>query len=68
VKWIIEVCVIIRTIAPYNIFSMVEVKLTFSVYLAKIKKSAYFTIWLFFATIHGSHCTFGISTNFYLYL
>ena len=43
-EWIIEVRVIIRTIAPYNIFSMVEIKLTFSVCLAKIKKSAYFTI------------------------
>ena len=35
-EWIIEVRVIIRTIAPY--FSMVEIKLTFSVCLVKIKK------------------------------
>ena len=47
-----------------------------SVYLAKIKKSAYFTIQFFlllfmglialFGTIHESHYT--ISTYFYLYL
>ena len=47
-----------------------------SVCLAKIKKSAYFTIQFIFATIHGPHCTFGtihgshyiILVNFYFYL
>ena len=47
-----------------------------SVCLAKIKKSAYFTIQFIFAIIHGSHFTFGIIhgshyiilVNFYFYL
>ena len=34
----------------------------FSVCLAKIKKSAYFTIQFIFTTIHRSHCI--ISANF----
>ena len=51
------------SIIPYNIF-LGGIGRNFclggqlSVYLAKIKKSTYFTIYVIFATIHGSHCTF----------
>ena len=52
-EWIIEVCVIIWTITPYNIFLMVEIKLIFSVCLAKIKKPVYFTILLILLLFMG---------------
>ena len=51
------------SVIPYNIF-LGGIGRNFclggqlSVYLAKIKKSTYFTIYVIFATIHESYCTF----------